>query len=118
MRSVLFHIILVLGIVIPQLIIQQYWLILLDWFLVGVLVKSVGMSRVMIKSIAIQLVCSVLMLYISWDHLTYLQDVSIYYEMPWFTLFMVFLVFNAINVLAVMYLAQLLGKFIHRSMSS
>lgn len=115
MRALIFHIVLIAGIVVPQLFIQQFWLIVLDWFLVGVLISAVGIQRVPLKSFVVELICSSLLLYVSLPHLTYLQDVAIYVEMPDYTLYLVFVVFNSINALVVTYLSSQIGKFIHQS---
>ncbi|MCE3294303.1 MAG: hypothetical protein K0R65_17 [Crocinitomicaceae bacterium] len=116
MNKIFKILILIVGIIVPQLFLSSYPLILIDWFVLAVILVSVGLNRAAAWSMLIQLAFAVTVLYTRQEAYQYLRNIESYYELPNHLLDLVFVLVNVLTIGAVTYLASRIGRRIRRAL--
>jgi uncharacterized membrane-anchored protein len=93
------YLILICGLVLPQLLLREYSTVITIWILVGVVTGFVaGSVNVFLKSFIVQVIIGIILFgFVAAEGTAYLQQIPESFGMPGFLIIAVAVLFNALN---------------------
>jgi hypothetical protein len=108
MKKLKLYTLLTIGILIPQVLIPNYLIIILSWLTIGVIMAYYGNTKkVFLTGFLLQaILATVLFFGFSGSNSTFLTHVMENLGLPGFLFAIVFILFNALNVAACLYIGN------------